>query len=532
MIDQQEKILFEKFEILQCIKKDFHSCVYIANHIYLGKKIFLKTLAKDQISDPAILHRFQREARSLAAINHPNIIQVYDFGNFGNYFYISFEYFPSQDLRSLINEKKISHQHKLELFIQITRGLAEAHQHNIIHRDIKPENILVNADYQVKIADFGLALIKDDINQTCQDSIVGTPGYMSPEQIMGDELTPASDLFSLGIVGYELFCGHNPFLGKDAGATINNILTCDALSSLNSDTGIPEQVKDTLKLLLQKNKSKRPAFAQELLARFQIDDNHSSTTTFIQVERKKSIRHYSVFAIPLILLFLLFAYVFQQKNKLQAIDETALLEEPVITVTDSGMNNNPAMNSFTPVNNESIAGAELLNQQPVSEPLADIPPKQLQPPTNLPGKLFIECLPWADVYINEEKIETTPIDAHINIRAGVHELVLKHPDYPAFTRQLTVKPGEEITVSVNLDTLVGYLFCRVYPWGDVFVDNVFKGQTPLQRPVCLMTGNHLLTLKNDNFESIEEYITITKMDTLMLKFNFEHQEKRMNSAQQ
>ncbi|HPG39633.1 MAG TPA: serine/threonine-protein kinase [bacterium] len=520
MIEQQEKILFDKFEILQCIKKDLTSCVYIANHIYLGKKIFLKTLAKDKISDEAILHRFQREARSLAAINHPNIIQVYDFGNFKDYFYISFEYFPSSDLRSIILEKKISVQDKLAIFSQIVQGLAEAHQHNIIHRDIKPENILVNAQHQVKIADFGLALIKDDINQTRQDSIVGTPGYMSPEQIMGDDLTPASDLFSLGIAGYELFTGNNPFLGKDAGATINNILACDVVTSLDAETGIPAQVRDIFKLLLHKNKSKRPVSAQDLLPRFNIGDNHTTAVPAKASVQRKSGKYYFAFILPVLLLFVIIIVFTQTKDINKHDDQTVIIQDSTRTSADSQRTITVADYNNT-IENDNKLTAGLKTKSPVPEPAPGSMPNNNQLLPDLPGKLFIQCLPWADVFIDDEKIETTPVDEHINIEAGFHELVLQHPDYPPVSRKLTVKPGEVITVSVNLDTLVGYLLCRVYPWGNVYVDNNFIGQTPLQRPVCLLTGRHVLTLKNDNFGKFDDYITIAKMETLKYKFNFE-----------
>jgi len=221
------QILFEKFEIIEVLKKDEHSTVYLANHKYLGKKIILKTLDTQKISDPAVLNRFKREAKILAKLDHPNIIKVLDFGTHKNHFYLSFEYFVSRNLRELFNSTEISNSEKKSLFIQLIKALNIAHSQSIIHRDIKPENILVNDSLELKIADFGLAIQKDENLMTSKSSIVGTPAYMSPEQIKGEKLTPQSDMFSLGIVVFELFSGFNPFLGKDINETINCILTFD-----------------------------------------------------------------------------------------------------------------------------------------------------------------------------------------------------------------------------------------------------------------------------------------------------------------
>ncbi|HSP87677.1 MAG TPA: serine/threonine-protein kinase, partial [Ignavibacteriaceae bacterium] len=221
---ETSKILFDRFEITDTLKKDQNSTVYLANHIYLGKKIILKTLSTEELPDKTFLERFKREAKILAQLDHPNIIKVMDFGTAGNSFYISFEYFESNNLRKVIKDNNLSVSDKINLCTQLFKALDSAHQRGVIHRDIKPENILVNSKLELKIADFGLAVVRDDLILTHKSSIVGTPGYMSPEQIKGEELTPQTDLFSSGIVIYELFTGVNPLIGKDISETINKIL--------------------------------------------------------------------------------------------------------------------------------------------------------------------------------------------------------------------------------------------------------------------------------------------------------------------
>jgi len=194
------QVLFDKFSIISCIKKDEFSAVYLADHIFLGKKIFLKTLDEEKLPDPAVLERFKREAKILARLEHPNVIKVLDFGTKKNFFYISFECFESSNLRQLLRQSSLNNDDKENLTAQICRALLYVHGKKITHRDLKPENILTDSGLNLKIADFGLAVIKGGSDLTEASSVVGTPAYMSPEQISGKRVQPQSDLFSLGII--------------------------------------------------------------------------------------------------------------------------------------------------------------------------------------------------------------------------------------------------------------------------------------------------------------------------------------------
>jgi serine/threonine-protein kinase len=246
-------ILFEKFEVIETLKKDSYTSVYLANHIYLGKKIILKTLSTNELPDKTILDRFKREAQILAKLDHPNLIKVLDFGTYTDFFYISFEYFESRNLRKVIQHNNLTDESKTNLVIQLLKALNIAHQNQIVHRDIKPENILVDSNLHLKIADFGLALVQNEHILTQKSSIVGTPGYMSPEQIRGENLSPQTDLFSAGIVIYELFTNVNPFLGREISETINNILNFDEEKSLKKLQTLPENIRTAVKNMLRKN---------------------------------------------------------------------------------------------------------------------------------------------------------------------------------------------------------------------------------------------------------------------------------------
>ena len=220
-------------------------------------------------------------------IKHPNIIKVLDFGTYENFFFTSFEYFESSNLRQFIRENKLTEEKKKNLIFQLFTGLGFAHQNQIIHRDIKPENILVSDNLELKIGDFGLALSMNDSFVTSQFQIVGTPTYMSPEQICGEKLTPKSDLFSAGIVSYELFTGVNPFLGKDVNETLNNIISFEEEKLIQISTGLPPDIQNLVIGLLHKDPEKRTKDAGAVIDSL---SNSSGENKLELLKRNKRIR--------------------------------------------------------------------------------------------------------------------------------------------------------------------------------------------------------------------------------------------------
>ncbi len=141
--------------------------------------------------------------------------------------------------------------------------------------------------------------------------------------------------------------------------------------------------------------------------------------------------------------------------------------------------------------------------------------------SNVRGKLFVQCSPWAAVYLDKHKIATTPLEDSIRIYPGEYELRLQHPEFPVYVQKITVRPMETVFIQVRLDTLCGYLDCQVYPWGEVFIDGQYHGQTPLPKPISVAPGRHLLSVKNPAFGKMDEYVQIARKDTLRYKLNME-----------
>jgi serine/threonine protein kinase len=520
MSDESRNILFEKFEIISCLKKDAFSAVYLADHIYLGKKIILKTLSKENLTDPSVLLRFQREAKILARLDHPNIIKVLDFGTYENNFYLSFEYFAGRNLRQVLAKRRLSHQEKTAVFIQILKGLDYAHNSRIIHRDIKPENILIGPELQVKIADFGLAQGADETTLTNKSSIVGTPCYMSPEQIKGEVLTSQSDLFSLGIVAYELFSGTNPFIGKDVSTTFTNILKDDDERLFDGLVEVPENIRESIKGLLQHSKSKRPQSAGAVLRNFGVAYQEPARGSSGEL-KKARLRPALGYAVLFSVLAFAVISMVMALMRAERSGEKAILQEEIQPVSlaagDSLIATKP--NGEVPINTAHAVTAAKGPQPRIDSLMRTLTDASIL--SDVPGKLFIRCSPWADVYLDARKVATTPLEDSIRLFAGEYELKLRHPEYPAFIRKLVIQPMETLVIQVRLDTLFGYLDCKIYPWGEIYLDDRYYGQTPLPKPICLNPGEHRLSIKNPAFDKIEEFIRIARKDTLRYKLNFE-----------
>ncbi len=517
---KQSPLHFDKFRLIECLKKDAHAAVYLAHHIYLDKEVVLKTLNTRELTDQSLLERFKREAKILARLDHPNIIKVLDFGVFENFFYISFEHFKSRSLREWLAENKLSPAEKENLLIQLARGLHAAHESQVIHRDIKPENILVNHYLHLKIADFGLALLLNEPALTHKASIVGTPSYMSPEQIRGEKLTLQSDLFALGIVTFELFAGRNPFLGSDLNETFTNI-QLKSESVLRQETeNIPEKIRVVIEKLLQRDCNKRLASAQEILNLLENSNERTAEITQPAPSRQRGLLQKWVIAAACLIALLVGWQLLRVPIPPDVTESAGRVSDSVEAKQEV-----PAAKNLT-ASNPSILIP--------SFPREKSDPKNLEPAmeilqhtasvSNGFGELSIQCLPWAEVYLDSQKIDTTPLKKPLVLPAGQHRLILRHPQYPAYSQIIQIQPEAVTAVHADLDTLFGYLDCRIFPWGDIFIDGQYAAQTPLQHPLAIQSGNHVLIIKNPRYAEVKQKIVILKRDTLRYRFNFETKE--------
>jgi serine/threonine protein kinase len=216
--------LISHYRIIEKLGEGGMGEVYLAEDLKLERKVAIKFLPQYMTRDKENVERFEREAKAAAALNHPNIVTIYEIAEVDNQTFIVMEYIDGQSLRTKIENGISDLDEILDIINQICDGLSEAHKADIVHRDIKPENILIDKNGRVKILDFGLAKLKGVSKLTKETSTLGTIHYMSPEQVQGKEVDYRSDIWSLGVVLYEMLTGKIPFSGDYEQAIIYSIL--------------------------------------------------------------------------------------------------------------------------------------------------------------------------------------------------------------------------------------------------------------------------------------------------------------------
>lgn len=249
--------------------------VYLATDDLLQRPAALKFLPPELSQDPEARRRFLNEGRAAATLNHPNAAVLYEVGTEGNEIFLAMEYVPGATLRELIASGPLSWNEVLEMSLEILGALREAHAKGIVHRDIKGANIKRTPEGRVKVMDFGLAKILGGSTVTRSDAILGTASYMSPQQIVGQEVDGRSDLFSLGVVMYELLTGRLPFVGDQSVAVAHAILHEDPITIRELTPEVPADLEHIVFKAMMKNPQERYQSAEEMaedLVRFRDHD--------------------------------------------------------------------------------------------------------------------------------------------------------------------------------------------------------------------------------------------------------------------
>jgi serine/threonine protein kinase len=215
MAELQPGDLIGSFEVRRLLGKGGMGAVYLAHDPSLDREVAVKVLPNRLARDGAIVARFQREARSLAKLRHPNLMHIYTVGEYGGRPFFAMEYVRGSTLKSVIAKTgPLPPEQALHICGEVMSALAKVHKAEMVHRDIKPGNIMVDEDGRAVLMDFGLAREEQDLSLTADHTVLGTPSYMSPEQARGDRVDARTDIYSLGIVLYEMLAGAPPFKGK------------------------------------------------------------------------------------------------------------------------------------------------------------------------------------------------------------------------------------------------------------------------------------------------------------------------------
>ncbi|RLC91404.1 MAG: Stk1 family PASTA domain-containing Ser/Thr kinase [Chloroflexi bacterium] len=258
-------LLNNRYRLVELVGSGGMAVVYKGVDTLLQRRVAVKVLREAFASDPAFLTRFQREARAAANLDHPNIVTVYDVGQDGDRHYIVMEYVDGQDLKTLIRQKgHLSVDETLDIAIQVCAGVGHAHKASIIHCDIKPQNVLVTRDGRAKVTDFGIARALSESGLTESETVWGSPLYFSPEQALGEPPSPASDVYSIGIMMYEMLAGAPPFQAEKPAALALMHMREEPPPLAARNPQVPPQLEWIIRKVLAKEPAARYRTASQL----------------------------------------------------------------------------------------------------------------------------------------------------------------------------------------------------------------------------------------------------------------------------
>ncbi len=405
------------YEVLDEIGRGGMAVVYKARQRSLDRIVAIKELDIKRVGeDPRAGDRFKLEAKAAASLHHPSIITVHDFWERGKKAYIAMEFVDGLELKEVLdNSGALDPILATLIALQICRALKYAHERGIIHRDVKPGNIMLSRTGDVKLADFGIVFVSGTTDLTTTGAIIGTPSYMSPEQIRDEAPGPASDVFSLGVVLYETVTGSRPFAAKNEVALTHAILRKRPLrpGRLNSRIGFrlsriimkclrkkPHKRyvnMDELEAALLKSLPRRaPNLEREIVRLIASADHSDGQEDTIPLKPHRDISRTGHF-----------------------LSLTGLVSLLVLII----------LLVMPPIPRKSV----------VNQASMDLPPSHL----------FIVAYPWAEVVLDDVKIGYTPRVAPFEVSSGRHKLVLKNPQLGTRSYNLSLDPGEAASIKVD-----------------------------------------------------------------------------------
>lgn len=515
-----------KYKIIKVIATGGMATIYKAEQISLSRLVIIKKLHPHLASDKEFVKRFEREANILGKLTHKNIVEIIDFYNIKGDYYIVLEYVEGKSLNKLIGEiGALPLELANYIVFEIALGLSTAHKQKILHRDIKPGNIMISKDGTVKISDFGLALSLEGTEITEPGATIGTPAYLPPELLKGERASQKSDIYSLGILFYEIITGKNPFEGENRFETINNILykklhPIKLLNNADNNAIIkiiskmtkvdPKARYGNIDLILQ-DLSHHIRATQKNLAQFLSNPVNIGITIEETKQKNKGI---FVFGSLLLLTIILFITVsieqkryknYISKNPLTVIHYHRNYKDTLNNRRDTVVQNNSTKIKKLPLNNNNKMN--ILSLPVVKK--------------DSYGFIKIVIKPWAKIYIDNIFYGNTPISNPIKLISGNHSLTLKHPNRKEYSTSITIVKDETLYVNIILEKAYGYFKIIVHPWAEIYLDGEKKGVTPIEKPFRFTSGEHLLELKKGKSTLWQKTIIIPVKDTLRETINLE-----------
>lgn len=510
----------------QLIQRGDLTLAYRARDSVLDRPVFVKVLSPALAADAEIRARFEREAKAVARLDHPNLVRIFEFGEDAQEGpYMLLEWLESATLgQQIADGQRWTGDIWIELATQLLRGLAALHGVGILHRDLKPDNILIRrsaADSSqrhsiYKITDFSLAALRDAPKLTHHEAIVGTPAYMSPEQAAGGQPGERSDLFALGVVLWEAATGKNPFSGTTMLETLQNVrereLPADAAIA-----ALPEAGNKLLLSLLSKHPPRRPDSARTALTALGVTRLDDPTARYAAPNRRRNLLHLSAAAAVIVVwVILVFGWPWADESppreQTRSVADSSAPQGGIAAhepdASDSAAA--PMQVSVSPASDEpplDLHSSARLPQEPVTELRAVSAP----PPDSV--DLFLDSEPWAHVFQNGIQLGTTPLAAPLRVPGGEQTFILRNPAFPPVQIDLDLRSAAAHE-DIRLADFTALLRVAVQPWGELYLDGEHVGTTPLARPLFVSPGRHIVRISHPQLAAVQEEFLTAAGETL------------------
>jgi serine/threonine protein kinase len=535
---------YGRYEVIKELGKGAMGVVYQAHDPQFDRLVALKVLRQDRVASEDFVKRFLKEARAIGRLSHPNIVTAYDAGEDQGTIYLAMEFVDGRPLDEIIRNRRFELAEILNLCIQVAETLHYAHQKGVVHRDIKPGNIMVQSDGLIKIADFGIARIEDSTAtlQTQAGDIMGTPAYMSPEQVLGKTADGRSDLFSLGVILYELTTGKRPFATEN-----NNLATLfnEIIHNRPSEPAIENPaIEPGLSGIVMKCLSKAPeerfescGALAEALRNYGKKPEAAAPVEAPSLPSKKPRRagiYLAVLAGVAIIMGMIAAVVFKEnifpvkpKTALPQMTSKPLPSQALLRLTSTPDGADVYVDGVskgkTPANVEMPLGEHAIRmalsgyadwegksrleeakEYPVLGELKALPRQAV---------LMLESTPaGAEVYVDETSRGMAPI--RLELALGSHLFRMTLPGYYEWEEQIELSESKEYPlISPQLKPLpkIAFLTVTSLPAGArISVDGNAMGETPFRR-LELSPGEYKVILTLRGYQSSESQVKLSEM---------------------
>lgn len=465
--------------------------------------------------------RFQQEAAIYATIQHPNVVKLIDYGEEDDVRFLVLEFVEGPTLRALLQRTSSSGlpwESAVAIFCGVLTGVEEIHRRNFIHRDLKPENILIGNYGDVKICDFDLAISEQGMggsssSETSASGLTGSPGYLAPEIVLGELPTSASDIFSLGIVLYEMLTGARPFEAPSAAGEMNSIVKLPHVSLLLMNPALPARLDELIDRLLAKHPGHRASPAGEvhnwlerhfdigtaesrrvMVQRYLVDPQ----TSFPEISLKQTPQESSAKVFP------------NRRATIAALLSVILAVAGFVAWrsyqnNDIGFEQRDNQHAALP-NRQDVAPATALesSNEPEQKSVAVISSTmkhELEPKKNEAAAIEasseaktyavrINSNPWAFLFINGDSIGQTPLSGPIALKAGSHDLLFKNPKLPPVRLTAHIDATVSDTLTYSLWDHVAQLEIQITPWADMFIDGERRELPAGEKMLILLPGKY------------------------------------------